>query len=334
MTRARDVSRLITTPTSAYTAYDEVVVSSASPSSSTPIWINTLSASAPTINTYSNNKWLGTRLIDLGVLTLDYLVVAGGGGGGNGLGSGTYASGGGGAGGLRCTVNATGGGGSPETPLGLSLNTAYTVTVGAGGTFGALGSNSIFHTITSVGGGSGTPFSVSRNGGSGGGGGDTVGTGGDTTPGTGTVNQGFGGGTPTGGQGFAGAGGGAGAAGSNRIGGNGVATTISGSSVTYAGGGSGGGNTTISGGSGGGGSGGTNGNSTDGLGNTGGGGGGTQSTDSTTQRGKTGGSGVIIIKFPDIYTATVSVGLTSTNTSSNGYKIYSFTAGTGTVTFS
>jgi hypothetical protein len=31
---------------------------------------------------------------------------------------------------------------------------------------------------------------------------------------------------------------------------------------------------------------------------------------------------------------TVSGGLTSTNTSSGGYKIYTITAGTGTVTFS
>jgi len=61
-------------------------------------------------------------------LTVDYLVVAGGAGGAYNRGAG-----GGGAGGLRSTVTATGGGGSLETPLSLSLNTSYTVVVGAGG---------------------------------------------------------------------------------------------------------------------------------------------------------------------------------------------------------
>jgi hypothetical protein len=38
--------------------------------------------------------------------------------------------------------------------------------------------------------------------------------------------------------------------------------------------------------------------------------------------------------MPDSYTATVPVGLTYTlSTAVSGYKIYSFTAGTGTVTF-
>ena len=63
-------------------------------------------------------------------LSVDYLVVAGGGGGGfeNG--------GGGGAGGLRSTVTATGGGGTLESKLALSVDTLYTVTVGAGGAGG------------------------------------------------------------------------------------------------------------------------------------------------------------------------------------------------------
>jgi hypothetical protein len=42
----------------------------------------------------------------------------------------------------------------------------------------------------------------------------------------------------------------------------------------------------------------------------------------------------VIIKFPNTITLTVGAGLTSTNTTSGLDKIYSFTAGTGTVTFS
>ena len=91
-------------------------------------------------------------------LNVDYLVVGGGGGGG------LSAGGGGGAGGLRSTVTATGGGGTLETPLSLAFNTSFTVTVGAGGA-GAIagspnigsvsGNNSVFSTITSIGGGYG-----------------------------------------------------------------------------------------------------------------------------------------------------------------------------------
>ena len=49
-----------------------------------------------------------------------------------------------------------------------------------------------------------------------------------------------------------------------------------------------------------------------------------------------GGSGVVILKISNGYTATFSVGITSTVDSSSvpGYKIYRVTAGTGTVTFS
>ncbi len=41
-----------------------------------------------------------------------------------------------------------------------------------------------------------------------------------------------------------------------------------------------------------------------------------------------------LLKFPDSYSLSVGGGLTSSNTSSGGFKIYTFTAGTGTVTFS
>ena len=74
----------------------------------------------------------------LGV-SVDYLVVAGGGGGGgtgNGTNGGYAGAGGAGAGGLRSTVTATGGGGTVETALTCALNTAFTITVGAGGSGG------------------------------------------------------------------------------------------------------------------------------------------------------------------------------------------------------
>jgi len=173
-------------------------------------------------------------------LLFDYLVVAGGGGGG------LSAPGGGAAGGLRSTVTATGGGGSLEAPLSLDLNTSYTVTVGAGGALsvgagrGASGSNSVFSTITSTGGGGGASTSgvAAINGGGG------AESGGNSTGGTGITNQNFKGGNGNGGGGGAGAvgfngyGAGVNLASSGGIGGAGIATSITGSTVTYASGGS------------------------------------------------------------------------------------------------
>jgi hypothetical protein len=237
-------------------------------------------------------------------ITCDYLVVAGGGGGG--------ARGGGGAGGFRSTVTATGGGGSLETPLSLTA-TAYTVTIGAGGV-GAIntgspvnaasGTNSVFGSITSTGGGNGAGDSnytqAAGNGGSGGGASATSGA--ASTAGTGTTNQGYAGGTTSGGTG-GGGGGGAGAVGSNGSantganGGAGVASSISGTSVTRAGGGGGGGNTTGgSGGSGGGGAGvSSTGTGVSGTVNTGGGGGGCTSLGTNTAGA--GGSGIVIVRY-------------------------------------
>ena len=241
-------------------------------------------------------------------LTADYLVVAGGGGGGGSQG------GGGGAGGLRCTVGATGGGGTLESALSLTA-TAYTVTVGAGGnggtSAGSNGSNSVFGSITSTGGGGGGYYGspngfAGSSGGSGGGGGNaesgTAGAGG-----AGTSNQGYAGGAggvrsgtyPTsGGGGGAGAVGQAGAQSADSAdGGIGVATTISGLSTYYAGGGGG----WISnvpytgagiGGTGGGGNGGNTSGATAGTANTGGGGGGINGT-----TGGAGGSGIVIVRY-------------------------------------
>ena len=247
-------------------------------------------------------------------LTADYLVVAGGGGGGTG-GQGNGA--GGGAGGARCTVTATGGGGSLETPLSLTAQ-AYTVTIGAGGAGstvnggdganGSQGSNSVFASITSTGGGYGGGFRTGGGGtgGSGGGGGQNGGTiepGGAASP----AGQGFAGGSTSASVGIGGSGGGgAGAVGGNctsadgGVGGNGVITVISGSSTYYAGGGGGSthsnGKKFAVGGLGGGGNGsypsGTS--STSGTANTGGGGGGTGEFRSPAGSG---GSGIVIVRY-------------------------------------
>lgn len=238
-------------------------------------------------------------------LTADYLVVAGGGAGGAAEGGApANYSGGGGAGGLRCTVTATGGGGSLESPLSLLANTAYTVTVGAGGTASAAawtsGSNSVFSTITSVGGGRGgglntTPAWIApATGGSGGGGTEA-----DAAGAAGTANQGRAGGTSPGGPSgnSGGGGGGAGAVGGNGTtnnggaGGAGVATSITGASITYAGGGGGSGSSSGGGGGSGGGGAGSTGTATAGTANTGGGGG------SGVRSGAAGGSGVVIVRY-------------------------------------
>jgi hypothetical protein len=281
---------------------------------------------------------------------VDFLVVAGGGGGSSGGGAG-------GAGGLRTSYGSTtGGGGSAESSLTILPATNYTVTVGAGGADGVNGSkgnngsNSVFSTITSTGGGAGGAGYVSVNetgsdGGSGGGGGrdnTTTGQGGLAV--TSPVIQGYAGGT--GGSDAAtwssgGGGGGASAAGSNGVngqggnGGNGLAVSITGSSVTYAGGGGGSAYNTHTAGSGGTGGGGNGSNSyataTSGTVNTGGGGGASY-TDSTSSGD--GGSGVVILRYPSSRTITVGAGLTSSTSTDGSDKVTTFTAGTGTISFS
>ena len=275
---------------------------------------------------------------------IDFLVIAGGGGSGGESAGGSNGGSGGGAGGYRTSAGTSGGGASAESQFVASTGIAYTVTVGAGGTAGSAvsqsyagnGNNSVFASITSIGGGGGIcdgPLGASGGSGSGGGG-ATPGTGG-----AGTANQGYAGGN--GSTSATGGGGGAGSAGSNAPsgqtggnGGNGVASTITGSSVTRGGGGGGGGNLTAgSGGSGGGGGG-----NTPGTVNTGGGAGGANpGAGAPSAPGQTGGSGVVIIKIPDTYTATFSGGVTQTSTTSGGFKIYTVTATSTTsetVTFS
>ena len=270
--------------------------------------------------------------------TVGYMVVAGGGGGGN------YTGGGGGGGGFREGKNApidnfTGSplvASAPTNAVTITA-TAFPITVGGGGTgkgsgggAGGRGNNSVFSTITSTGGGGGKGDNLNSSGapgGSGAGGTENVpessGAGSGNTPSVSPPqgqNGGIGSGPGPNNDYYeeAGGGGGAGATGGNGThnggtptgnGGNGVATSITGSPVTYAGG-AGGGKGAISpapspsvpqGGTGGGGNGSYQGTqATAGTTNTGGGGGGSGASPSepvTTFTGKNGGSGKVIIRY-------------------------------------
>ena len=272
---------------------------------------------------------------NIGSNTVDYLVIAGGGGGGG------RSAGGGGAGGFRTNY--------PSCNNGLSvIAQSYPITVGGGGTGGVAcsssggnGNNSIFSSITSTGGGGGgsfhtpytSPILSGNNGGSGGGSGATGSPGGAIAGGSGNTppvtppqgnnggqgyNQGAGVINPNGAV-SGGGGGGAGAVGQNyntpgnntagANGGDGLASTISGSSVTRAGGG-GAGNysgapATMAGGNGGAGGGGAGKGCSQspklggaGTSNTGGGGGGSgDGTPGSSTNGASGGSGVVIIRY-------------------------------------
>jgi hypothetical protein len=259
----------------------------------------------------------GTFNVLAGSAEVEYLVVAGGGGGGCANGGGA----GGGAGGYRSSVigESSGGGASAESTL-IVTPQSYTVTIGAGGTGGAItgeglkgnpGSNSVFGSITSLGGGYGGGDD-SRPGGSGGSGGGAARD--NLTAGTGTSGQGYSGGA-SGGSNAGGGGGGAGGVGTNGVGnqtggdgGIGVQSLITGTATYRAGGGGGGSETPVSaadagaGGLGGGGAGGAAGSvgtiPTPGTANTGGGGGGSGDFNSGgNYPGQNGGSGVVIIRY-------------------------------------
>jgi len=237
----------------------------------------------------------------LGSNSVDYLVIAGGGAGGGTPCAGNQRSGGGGAGGYRESFPNPATGGTPVTAQ------AYPITVGAGGTVsgivGSNGSNSIFSTITSAGGGRGAHQEApapgaANSGGSGGGGSssNTSGGSGNTPPVS--PPQGNNGGNSTGYNGIGGGGGGAGEAGNtdgNGYGGDGSASSITGSSVTRGGGGAGVGDA----GTGGDGGGGPYvpgvGNAVAGTANTGGGGG--AGYGSPNAGGGAGGSGVVVIRY-------------------------------------
>jgi hypothetical protein len=171
---------------------------------------------------------------------VEYLVIAGGGGSARQ----TWESGGGGAGGFL-------------TATGFAVAaTGLTVTIGAGGIgnatggtpyTGTNGSNSVFSTITAIGGGAGGKYYESgEDGGSGGGGGGHT-PAADDVGGSATAGQGYDGGTSTntgvrdggGGGGGAGSIGGANSGKNAGSGGAGLQSSISGSSVYYCAGGAG-----------------------------------------------------------------------------------------------
>ena len=260
-----------------------------------------------------------------GPSNVDYLVIAGGGAGASSPGVG----GGGGAGGHRTTFPSPGCN-AGSFPISA---TSFPITVGAGAsssaqggnTGAARGSNSVFSSITSTGGGGGAGSASpgcqgvfpTMPGGSGGGGSNgapgPAGGSGNTppvSPPQGNPGGAGGGPSPNG----AGGGGGAGAAGTSNPGScgsgpgrAGLANSITGSPVTRAGGGGGAGfrspGPNGSGGSGGGGAGGNPGPSPSSGGSAGGsgtantGGGGGAGSGSGPNAGGAGGSGVVIIRY-------------------------------------
>jgi hypothetical protein len=238
-----------------------------------------------------------------GSSSVEYLVLAGGGAGAGGsCVPGGGGGGGGGAGGYRENYP------SPAI-AGLSIAaTTYPIVVGAGGatpsgrTSGNPGSPSVFSTITSAGGGGGgkDPSNSGLPGGSGGGGGGPSGGGGTGNSPPTSPSQGNNGG----GSGGASGGGGAGAAGSPSSGGIGITSSITGSSISRAGGGGSGWPTSAPGGGGTGpispfGAGGGVGNNTNGDNaavNRGGGGGGAGGNGGPVTGGQ-GGSGIVVIRY-------------------------------------
>jgi hypothetical protein len=301
-------------------------------------WTNTgtqaVSVLAGPTPTLSSTSWTAPT----GVTRIEVLVVAGGGGGGN-----RYA-GGGGAGGLIY-----------NSAFSVSPGTSYTVTVGAGGAGGTAGngrigqngSNSVFGSLTAIGGGGGGDLGINSGRGYDGGSGGGVSIF-SSTAGQGTAGQGFPGGisgvvdNATNGNAGAG-GGGAGGPGSRVLGaaardfgaggGIGLNFNISGTPTWYAGGGGGGtGNYSDNGmrggvgGLGGGGAGGSSYlaapaiNGTNGTVSTGGGGGGGGGNNATS--GGTGGSGIVIIKYTTASTNESPTGNLRFNTQINDIETY------------
>ena len=272
----------------------------------------------------------GTDALEPNVVSIDFLVIAGGASGGQeNFSSGV--AGGGGAGGYRTSTQT------------VAVGTAITVTVGDGGAAraqgggkGANGSDSSISgsgltTITSTGGGGGgggtnSGNSASNTGGSGGGATNTHSSTGSAgnTPST-SPSQGNSGGNYSA-PNEGGGGGGAGAVGSNGSGGGGgaggagTASSITGSSITRAGGGGGSGQTGAgAGGTGGGGAGSlyNSSNGVAGTANTGGGGGGAANGAPFTNSGA-GGKGVVILSMlTSKYSSTTTGSPTVTTSGSN-----------------
>ena len=301
---------------------------------------------------YNGSSWADTGV---SFIDMEYVVIAGGGAGGSSTATGARMGAGGGAGGYRSNVSGENTGGNVSTTNAFTTyfiqkGTSYTVTVGGGGAANATGgvagqgSDSRFAKIISSGGGAGGHGATSQSGQTGGSGGGAFGS----TKGIGIAHQGFAGGAygSIGGGNTNNAGGGGGGAsavgvdGASANGGNGgagLASSITGSSVTRGGGGGGGTGENSAGGagtaSGGGGAGGYRANGTAGTANTGGGGGGAGSYN-TDRDGGAGGSGVVILRYPNLYTITLAGGATSTaGEQTDGDDKYIQIETSGTVSF-
>jgi len=307
---------------------------------------------------YDGSAWQETG--GPAVVKVDYVVIGGGGSGGSS--SGTGHSGGGGAGGYlsHYASENSGGGDTNSADFYVPLSTNLTVTIGAGAAandagryVGFIGNGTHFANITPEGGGAGGTWGGlignknyylynATNGASGGGQGSI-----DYAPGTvtsGTLYQGYAGGSGTadsfttnatragGGGGGASAAGGTATSGTGGNGGAGVSSSITGSAVERAGGGGGGATTTAGTATGGGGAGGQSDNGTAGTANTGGGGGGS-SYDGVDKQGGAGGSGVVILRYPNTYTIS-NTGMTLSTATDGSDKVTTITAGTGTISFS
>lgn len=285
-----------------------------------------------------------------GSINVEFVVAAGGGGG-------AAWAGGGGGGGYRSSIpgESSGGGASAEPVLPVDLGVALTLTVGAGGAQSSNGSDSVFHNITSLGGGT-----TGSTGGSGGGGWGGAGA-------SGTANQGYGGGTSTftsdcngNGRNPGGGGGGAGGAGESSFtsggyqysgqGGAAVSTNATGTSLLHGAGGNAGARSSTSDNQGcnyrrtrsqGEGSGGHEGHGdcggrtvgTSGSANYASGGGGIPYAYAPAGEYQ-GGSGRVIVRWlTGTATATVSAGITYTSGTTGLYSFINCTSGSGTVTF-
>jgi len=298
-----------------------------------------------------------TTTVAAAPIEVEYLVVAGGGAGASGSSNGGYGGGGGGAGGYRTNYGGT--------KINFTSGQVYTVTVGDGGAQVSFDSDSVsandgddsilsgsgITTITSTGGGSGghggnSSALVGRPGGSGGGGGSGGQSGGKAggsgnTPST-SPSQGSDGGQAHGnGSPYSGGGGGghsqAGHHGQSQhgTGGNGTANSITGASVTYAGGGGGGtwSDSSLSGAAAGGSGGGGAGQNKDGTASVagtanlggGGGGGGATAPSGAPGTGAAGGKGVVILRLlTSAYTGTTSG--SPTVTTDGSHKVIKFTS--------
>lgn len=255
-------------------------------------------------------------------VSLEYLIVAGGGG------TGWDVGGGGGGGGVLSGTSTK------------AKGTTFAISVGGGGVShpantsnskGDNGGNSSLFGLTAIGGGGGGSYNANGNGrvgGSGGGGGGASESGGAGQGAAGTSGQGYAGGNDSGGSYGSGGGGGAGGPGANGIvnqsvdGGLPIYSSITGTSTAYSGGGYGNSDSgTVY-------ATGTNRNGTVvgyyGFGANG-----------TGPSGVQANPGVVIIAYPNTMPAitTIPGTLTYDQPTRAGYRVYRFTAGSGTITF-